>query len=89
MGKITIHTDKCKGCLLCISFCPKGLITIGERLNRKGVKPVRFSPLSPQRDPARGGKGVIPPEAGKEDNACLGCAMCAVICPDCCIEVYK
>ncbi|MFA4888871.1 MAG: 4Fe-4S binding protein [Candidatus Omnitrophota bacterium] len=20
---------------------------------------------------------------------CLGCAICALVCPDCCIEVYK
>jgi len=75
MAKININSDKCKGCLLCISFCPKGLIAIDIKLNQRGVKPAKFSCLSP--------------EAGKENTACLGCAMCAIICPDCCIEVYK
>ncbi len=22
-------------------------------------------------------------------GACIGCAACAVVCPECCIEVYK
>lgn len=25
----------------------------------------------------------------RDNGECLGCAMCAVICPDCCIEVWK
>jgi len=78
MAKITINQDKCKGCLLCISFCPKGLITIDKDLNRRGVKPVKLSSRSSALS-----------ESGKESKECLGCAMCAIICPDCCIEVYK
>jgi len=74
MAKITIDKDKCKGCLLCISFCPKGLIKKSGQLNKLGVTSVGFSP-------AKGG--------GKSDKECLGCALCAIICPDCCIEVYK
>jgi 2-oxoglutarate ferredoxin oxidoreductase subunit delta len=42
MAKITINQDKCKGCLLCISFCPKGLIAADKKLNRQGVRPVKF-----------------------------------------------
>lgn len=42
MGKITIDKEKCKGCLLCISVCPKGLIKPGNKLNKQGVKPVMF-----------------------------------------------
>ena len=83
MAKITIDKDKCKGCLLCISFCPKGLIAVDERLNKHGVKLVKFSRQ------VNLNKGGIPSEAGKDTDECLGCAMCAVICPDCCIEVYK
>jgi 2-oxoglutarate ferredoxin oxidoreductase subunit delta len=67
MAKITIQKEKCKGCLLCISACPKKLISQDTRLNRRGVKPVVF----------------------KDGSGCLGCSFCAIICPDCCIEVYK
>lgn len=42
MAKIKINKDKCKGCLLCVSFCPKKSISVDEKLNRLGVKPVRF-----------------------------------------------
>lgn len=42
MAKITIDKDKCKGCLLCISVCPKNLISADKKLNRHGVKPVKF-----------------------------------------------
>jgi 2-oxoglutarate ferredoxin oxidoreductase subunit delta len=41
MAKIHIDRDKCKGCLLCIACCPKGLITVDKRLNKRGVNPVK------------------------------------------------
>jgi 2-oxoglutarate ferredoxin oxidoreductase subunit delta len=44
--KITVNADKCKGCLLCISVCPKGLIVVDQRLNKKGLKPVKFNDTS-------------------------------------------
>ncbi|MFH0913506.1 MAG: 4Fe-4S dicluster domain-containing protein [Candidatus Omnitrophota bacterium] len=67
MAKIEINKDRCKGCMFCISFCPKGLIVADSGLNRLGVKPAKF----------------------KESAECLGCSLCAIICPDCCIEVFK
>jgi 2-oxoglutarate ferredoxin oxidoreductase subunit delta len=82
MAKIIIDREKCKGCLLCVSFCPKGLISVDKDLNRRGVKPVKFSPRPVLRSPQ--GEGGSFSKGG-----CLGCAMCAIICPDCCIEVYK
>jgi len=42
MPKIVIDSEKCKGCLLCISFCPKGSLAADNKFNRKGVKPVKF-----------------------------------------------
>ena len=41
MAKITIDRDKCKGCQLCITVCPKGAIEIDTELNRFGIKPVK------------------------------------------------
>jgi len=83
MAKIKINREKCKGCLLCIGVCPKGAITIDGKLNRRGAQPVKFSRQ------ANLNKGGVPPEAGQESTECLGCAFCAIICPDACIEVYK
>ena len=42
MAKIIIDRNKCKGCLMCISVCPKGLIKADKKLNRQGIKPVKF-----------------------------------------------
>jgi 2-oxoglutarate ferredoxin oxidoreductase subunit delta len=87
MPKISIDRDRCKGCLLCMSFCLRGLIWEDENLNERGVRPVKFSRLPLQQDPAISGKKRE--GEGNENTGCLGCAMCAIICPDCCIEVYK
>jgi len=94
MAKITIDREKCKGCLLCISFCPKGLISVDKGLNQRGAKPVKFSRqanLNEGRIPlsATAESRHMREKAGNETPECLGCAMCAIICPDCCIEVYK
>ncbi|MDD5060388.1 MAG: 4Fe-4S dicluster domain-containing protein [Candidatus Omnitrophica bacterium] len=42
MAKITINPERCKGCLLCVSFCPKGLIKKSEKLNKKGLNFAEF-----------------------------------------------
>ncbi|MCX5711274.1 MAG: 4Fe-4S binding protein [Candidatus Omnitrophica bacterium] len=42
MPKIKINREKCKGCLLCISVCPKQMIKQDSALNKRGVKPVKF-----------------------------------------------
>lgn len=44
MPKITIEREKCKGCRLCIAFCPKGAIIPEEKLNQRGARPVKFKP---------------------------------------------
>ncbi|TRZ95577.1 ferredoxin family protein [bacterium] len=42
MPKININSQECKGCLLCVSVCPRGLITADVKLNKKGLRPVRI-----------------------------------------------
>jgi 2-oxoglutarate ferredoxin oxidoreductase subunit delta len=41
-GKIVINQEICKGCELCISFCPKKLITLSDKLNGNGYTPALF-----------------------------------------------
>jgi 2-oxoglutarate ferredoxin oxidoreductase subunit delta len=31
----------------------------------------------------------VKPVQPKEGAECVGCMMCVLMCPDCCIEVYK
>ena len=38
-GKITIDTERCKGCGLCISVCPKNNIVISRESNPSGYVP--------------------------------------------------
>jgi 2-oxoglutarate ferredoxin oxidoreductase subunit delta len=35
-GKITISMEFCKGCELCISFCPKKMIRLSSAVNSSG-----------------------------------------------------
>ncbi len=40
MSKITINTNVCKGCGLCITACPQKIIFIAtDKLNAKGYHP--------------------------------------------------
>lgn len=38
---LKIHEEKCKGCGLCVSVCPKKILTLETaRVNTKGYNPV-------------------------------------------------
>ena len=40
MAKITVNENKCKGCGLCATACPKKIIVLSkDRLNAKGYHP--------------------------------------------------
>ena len=44
MNRVTFREDRCKGCELCVSVCPKKIIHIAEdRLNAKGFKPAEVT----------------------------------------------
>ena len=60
-SEISIKMARCKGCGICVAFCPKQVLALD----------------------ALGKVQVANPEA------CIGCASCAQVCPDACIEVYK
>lgn len=47
MAKIKIDQEKCKGCLLCLGACPKGLLKKSKKLNSKGLNFVEFT-FSPE-----------------------------------------
>jgi len=42
-GYIVIDQELCKGCEICISFCPKGAISQSDTLNSAGYLPAVFS----------------------------------------------
>jgi len=41
-GSINISLELCKGCGLCIYFCPKKVIVQSVRLNAAGYQPAAF-----------------------------------------------
>jgi 2-oxoglutarate ferredoxin oxidoreductase subunit delta len=43
-GPLAIAVDRCKGCGLCVSVCPKEVLVLDERLvNQLGHHPVRLT----------------------------------------------
>ena len=38
MSRIAIDEERCKGCLLCVTVCPKAIIVPSSRFNAKGYK---------------------------------------------------
>ena len=43
MGKIVIDEEYCKGCGLCINFCPQKAIRLSSSVSKKGYHPAEFS----------------------------------------------
>lgn len=42
MAEIKIDRERCKGCELCVHFCPKNCIAVDEAYNSKGYRPGCF-----------------------------------------------
>lgn len=39
-GKVTFNEERCKGCGLCVSVCPKKIISLSTtKMNHKGYRP--------------------------------------------------
>ena len=44
MNKVTFREERCKGCELCVSACPKKIIAISkDRINAKGFSPAEIT----------------------------------------------
>ncbi len=68
MEKMQVQFERCKGCGLCVTACPKKIVSLQkEKRNEKGY----FTAVC------------------IDDAACISCAMCAIICPDCAIRITK
>jgi len=46
MAKVTFNEDKCKGCGLCVTACPKKIVQLSNRMNSKGYHPAEISDQS-------------------------------------------
>ena len=45
MATVTVHEEICKGCGLCIEACPKKIMRISGKLNKKGYHPAECSAM--------------------------------------------
>ncbi|MHB9026784.1 MAG: 4Fe-4S dicluster domain-containing protein [Armatimonadota bacterium] len=36
MAEVIINAEQCKACMLCIEFCPRDCLALGEQLNSRG-----------------------------------------------------
>lgn len=44
MTRIKFNEERCKGCSLCVSVCPRKLLRLdGARINGKGYNPVQIT----------------------------------------------
>lgn len=38
-GIVVVETDRCKGCELCTTVCPQGVLAMADSFNARGYKP--------------------------------------------------
>ena len=47
MAKLTFNEDRCKGCGLCVSVCPKKILQLSEtRFNKEGYSTVECTDMT-------------------------------------------
>ena len=46
MAKVTFNEERCKGCGLCVTACPKQIISLAqEKINAKGYHPAEVEEM--------------------------------------------
>jgi 2-oxoglutarate ferredoxin oxidoreductase subunit delta len=73
-GTIVVNELLCKGCELCVGACPQDVMQLAERLNTGGYHPAELK--------AQGA-------ASGAASGCTGCGICAIVCPEAAITVYR
>ena len=89
-----IDRSRCKGCGLCVEYCPFGRLVLDDDLNQAGYHTavLRDEPVSPAAGVADENGGVTAVEVGDAlaHNVsfwCPRCRYCETVCPDAAIRV--
>lgn len=64
MNKVQINFERCKECGYCVRFCPKQIIIIGDKINKKSYYPPVLT--TPEKCIACGLCARVCPEAAIE-----------------------
>ena len=46
-GRVEVNPELCKGCGICVAFCPQKVLELAQKVNSKGYPVV--TPVSPQK----------------------------------------
>jgi len=71
--KVIIEKERCKGCTLCVIYCPRKRIKMSQELNKYGSLYAVFSDV----------------KDNEGDLSCNSCGFCYIVCPEVAIEVRK
>lgn len=85
-----VDREICKGCGVCVEFCPFGHLRIDEELNVAGYHPAGVEDAGPGDLGGAPGDDHDRERAAYEHNFaywCLRCRYCEVMCPDAAIRV--
>lgn len=87
VGVPVIDHERCKGCGLCVEFCPFGHLRVDEKLNLAGYHPAEVEPAVQRM--ALAGRTPANNECFTHNFAywCLRCRYCEIICPDAAVRV--
>jgi 2-oxoglutarate ferredoxin oxidoreductase subunit alpha len=80
-----VDRDICKGCGICVAFCPFGHLRVDEELNVAGYHPAEVETDGDASDTPRASEH----ESYEHNFAywCLRCRYCEVMCPDAAIRI--
>ena len=87
IGAPAVDHERCKGCGLCVEFCPFGHLHVDEELNLAGYHPAE---VETAEQGASAGAGTAPARERFAHNFaywCLRCRYCEIMCPDAAIKV--
>jgi len=50
VGKVFLIAERCKGCNLCVEFCPKGVLIESNEYNKKGYHPPALIEIAGEKE---------------------------------------
>lgn len=88
----TIDEDRCKGCGLCVEFCPFGHLRIDEHLNVAGYHPAHAESVAEAiaEEPRTAERAPDAVDGLFDRNFsfwCVRCRYCELACPDAAIRI--